>query len=218
MSDEKNMNLMAVDVSGFTEKKGNLTYLSWSYAWAEVLRRYPDATWSVDLNPETNLPAFGSENAGYMVYTTVTINGISRKCQLYVMDYRNNPILKPNVKDINTTVMRCLTKTIAFFGLGLNVYAGEDLPMDSDELKEKREKEKKQDEEDQKKYDDDLSKKISATDAVIVKNLIVSQNIDEAKLLEMYKISDVSEMTKQMMANFNVQLAKAEAKREKSNK
>lgn len=136
--------LYSKDVSKYTEEKKGLTYLSWASAWAEVKKEYPDATYSIYRNPVTNLPYDYDANTGYMVYTSVTIREVTHKMWLPVMDYNNNAMkgeaYKINYKrssvtvqpatmfDINKAIMRCLTKNLAMFGLGLFIYKGEDLP------------------------------------------------------------------------------------------
>lgn len=119
--------LYAKDVSEKIEKKNNLNYLSWAWAWAEFKKAYPDAEYSVAKNDE-NIPLFGNSQIGYFVYTTVTAGSKTYEMWLPVMDNRNNPIKNPNSFEINKSVMRCLAKNIAMFGLGLYIYAGEDLP------------------------------------------------------------------------------------------
>lgn len=144
--------LSAVNVNDKVEKKSNLTYLSWAWAWAEVKKACPDATYDVLSDPNTNKPYFFDENLGYMVMTEVTINGETLSMWLPVMDGANKAMTnKPytykgnaweggrkvvvdktvdaaTMFDINKTLMRCLTKNLAMFGLGLYIYAGEDLP------------------------------------------------------------------------------------------
>ena len=132
-----------INVNDHTETKEGLTYLTWSWAWAEVLKVYPDATYSI-LRFENNLPYVFDEKTGYMVFTNVTIDEITREMWLPVMDSKNKTMLdheytytvKGNEKtvnpatmfDINKTIMRCLVKNLAMFGLGLYIYSGEDLP------------------------------------------------------------------------------------------
>ena len=116
----------AINVNDKTEKKGNLTYLSWSWAWAEFKKVYPDASYKIkefDGNFCT-----GNEKMGYMVQTEVTAGEQTYEMWLPVMDMRNNTILQPKMTEINKAIMRCLTKNLAMFGLGLYIYAGEDLP------------------------------------------------------------------------------------------
>lgn len=116
-----------IDVSGKTEQKGSMTYLSWAYAWAEFKKVYPEAKYEVKKFID-GLPYVKDGEVGYMVYTEVTAGGCSYEMWLPVMDSRNKAILKPTMFDINKTIMRCLTKNLAMFGLGLYIYAGEDLP------------------------------------------------------------------------------------------
>ena len=118
--------LLKINVNDHTERKGNLTYLSWAWAWAEVLKVDPLAVWSVC---ESNgLPVMYLKDDTAMVCVSVTINGICRSCVLPVMDNRNRAIQNPDAFAINTAIMRCLAKAIAMHGLGLYIYAGEDLP------------------------------------------------------------------------------------------
>ena len=115
-----------INVNDKTEKKGNLTYLSWAFAWAEFKKVYPKATYSVDKFDGTYCT--GNDSVGYMVRTEVLADDLTYEMWLPVMDMRNNAILKPKMTEINKTIMRCLTKNLAMFGLGLYIYAGEDLP------------------------------------------------------------------------------------------
>lgn len=122
--------------------KAKLTYLSWAWAWAEVKKRYPDANY--EIVKFNGIPYVYDENTGYMVYTTVTIEGITHEMWLPVMDGNNKAMLAhpyevqtkyskftvqaATMFDVNKAIMRCLTKNLAMFGLGLYIYAGEDLP------------------------------------------------------------------------------------------
>lgn len=118
--------LYALNVNGKTEKKGNLTYLSWAWAWAEFKKAYPDASYKVERFDGTYCT--GNEKLGYMVSTAVTAGEQTYEMWLPIMDSRNNTILQPKMTEVNKTIMRCLTKNLAMFGLGLYIYAGEDLP------------------------------------------------------------------------------------------
>lgn len=136
--------LSAVNVNDKVEKKSNLTYLSWAWAWAEVKKACPDASYSVIEDPNTHKPYFYDENLGYMVMTEVTIEGETLEMWLPVMDGANKAMMATpstyqtrygektveaaTMFDINKTLMRCLVKNLAMFGLGLYIYAGEDLP------------------------------------------------------------------------------------------
>lgn len=119
----------AINVNDKTEKKGNLTYLSWAYAWAEFKKIYPDANYKINVFDGDFCS--GNDKMGYMVQTQVTAGEQSYEMWLPVMDNRNNAILQPKMTDINKAIMRCLTKNLAMFGLGLYIYAGEDLPEPS---------------------------------------------------------------------------------------
>ena len=117
-----------IDVSKYTEKKGNFTYLSWAWAVRELLRIDPKATWRVhSFGLEDQMPYMRTE-AGCFVQVTVTVNDVPRTQVHPVLDNRNKTIEKPNAFDINTSIQRCLAKAIALHGLGLYIYAGEDLP------------------------------------------------------------------------------------------
>lgn len=145
--------LNGINVNGKAEEKNGLTYLSWAWAWTEVKKHYPDAKYEI-MKFENNLPYVYDDKTGYMVFTNITIEGITHEMWLPVMDSANKAMknetyeymaktwdkatrqyvpTKKKVEaatmfDINKTIMRCLTKNLAMFGLGLYIYAGEDLP------------------------------------------------------------------------------------------
>lgn len=136
--------LSSINVNDKVEKKSNLTYLSWAWAWSETKKAFPDAYYEVLSDPDTKKPYFYDENLGYMVMTEVTINGETLPMWLPVMDGANKSMLAQpytyttrygeksvdaaSMFDINKTLMRCLVKNLAMFGLGIYIYAGEDLP------------------------------------------------------------------------------------------
>lgn len=145
--------LYEIDVRDKVEQKNGLNYLSWAYAWAEVKKIDENASYEIK-QFKNNLPYVYDEHTGYMVFTTMTIKGITHSMFLPVMDSANKTMLayeytykvKKKEKDgsvsiiektvqpatmfdINKTLMRCLTKNIAMFGLGLKLYQGEDLPL-----------------------------------------------------------------------------------------
>ena len=117
--------LLATNVNNHTEKKNNLTYLSWAWAWAEALKADANATYKVEMFGDK---CFMDINGTAMVFVTVTMFGKPMTCQLPVMDYRNKAIPKPDAFAVNTSIMRCMTKALSLHGLGLYIYAGEDLP------------------------------------------------------------------------------------------
>lgn len=121
--------LLIENVNDHVEKKNNLSYLSWAWAWAEALKADPAATFHVRTFSVNGVEqCFMNLNGTAMVWVMVTIGDRSRECFLPVMDHRNKPISDPDAFQINTALMRCLTKCLALFGLGLYIYAGEDLP------------------------------------------------------------------------------------------
>ena len=120
--------LYKIDVNDKTEKKGSLTYLSWAWAWAEVKKKYPHASYEVWRDPETNLPYVHDPKTGYMVFVDVKVDGITHSMWLPVMNHRNQALENPTMTDINKTIMRCLAKGLAMHGLGLYIYAVQDLP------------------------------------------------------------------------------------------
>lgn len=142
--------LYKINVNQYKEEKNGLSYISWSYAWAEFCKRYPDATYEVYKN-EQGLPYVYDQNTGYMVYVSVTADGLTHEMWLPVMDNNNNAMksvpytVKTKYKevqvkaatmfDVNKAIMRAMVKCLGMFGLGLYVYAGEDLPsVDAESL------------------------------------------------------------------------------------
>ena len=140
--------LSTIDCSAKTEKKNGLTYLSWAWAWSETKNNYPNANYRVITYD--GKPYLFDENLGYMVHTEVTIENETIEMHLPVMNNTNKAMkhvlyqqfgkdVQPaTMFDINTAIMRCLVKNLAMFGLGLYIYAGEDLPespkMDNENL------------------------------------------------------------------------------------
>lgn len=120
--------LNAVNCNGHTEKKNNLTYLSWAWAWAEVKKLYPNASYAIYEN--ANQWNYFTDGKTCWVKTGVTIEGLEHIEYLPVMDFRNNSIPADKVTsfDVNKAIQRSLTKACARHGLGLYIYAGEDLP------------------------------------------------------------------------------------------
>lgn len=125
--------LLKINVNDHTEKKNGLTYLSWAWAWAEVLKVDKNANWYVsEYGPQgSEVPFMQLPDGTAMVRVTVTINELPRTCLLPVMDHRNKAIVQPNAFQVNTAIMRCLAKAISMHGLGLYIYAGEDLPEEA---------------------------------------------------------------------------------------
>jgi hypothetical protein len=144
--------LSAINVNDKVEKKNGLTYLSWAWAWGEVKKVYPSASYRIIRDLNTGEIYTYSKTLGYMVMTEVEIEGEALEMWLPVMDGANKPMKSEpytyqstkwengrkvsidktvdaaDMFDINKTLMRCLTKNLAMFGLGHYIFAGEDLP------------------------------------------------------------------------------------------
>ena len=114
--------LRTINVNEHTEKKGKFTYLSWTWAVDQLLQNDSTATWTF------GEPVYFAESL--MVFCTVTAFGKSMTCQMPVIDSRNKAIPNPNAMYVNTAMMRCLTKCISLYGIGLYIYANEDLPSE----------------------------------------------------------------------------------------
>lgn len=130
--------LNAINVSDKTEKKNGMTYLSWAWAWGELKKLHPDATYTVYENKDGWL--YHTDGRTCWVKTGVTVNGIENIEYLPVMDFRNNSIPADKVTsyDVNKAVQRSLTKAVARHGLGLYIYAGEDLPEGEEKPQERQ--------------------------------------------------------------------------------
>ena len=113
-----------VDVSQLTAKKGNFSYLSWSNAVREASKMFPDMTW--DMKTWDYLPYLKTE-VGYFVECSVTIKGLVKTQMMPVLDFKNQTATAPKANDINKSQMRALTKAIALHGLGIDLWAGEDI-------------------------------------------------------------------------------------------
>lgn len=120
--------LNKIDVSEKIEKKNNLSYLSWAWAWGELKKRHPTASYTVYENADGW--NYFTDGRTAWVKTGVTVDGLEHIEYLPVMDFRNKSIPLEQVTsfDVNKTIQRSLTKAVARHGLGLYIYAGEDLP------------------------------------------------------------------------------------------
>lgn len=145
MSENYFQQLNDVNVQDHVEKKNGLSYLSWAWAWQELKKRFPDATYTIYETPE-GINYF-TDGKTCWVKTGVTVNGIEHIEYLPVMDHRNKSIPLSDVTsfDVNKSIQRSLTKAVARHGLGLYIYAGEDLPESEqcDRLKEQAERTEK---------------------------------------------------------------------------
>lgn len=127
--------LSKIDVSEHTEKKGKFTYLSWAWAVKVLLEEFPKATWEVHTFFDNSLETpYMRTEAGAFVQVTVSIDSVRRTQVHPVLDHMNKTVAEPNAFQINNSIQRCLAKAIALHGLGLYIYAGEDLPQAPDAL------------------------------------------------------------------------------------
>ena len=169
--------LSQVDVSDRIEKKGDLSFLSWAWAWGTLMEHYPQAEYSFQE------PAEAQKDGSVMVYCTVTIDGLSRQMWLPVMGFKNQAISNPDTVQVNKAKMRCLVKCLAMFGLGHYIYAGEDLPSaEADKAAE------------QMKQELNPPKMNDETHAEIVK-LMASTEADEQEFLKYFNVERISDLT-----------------------
>lgn len=214
--------LNAINVNDKTEKKKSgsteLTYLSWTWAWAEVKKRFPEAHYEIVMHD--GLPYVYDENTGYMVFTNVTIDGITHMMWLPVMDgankaMKNQPytystkyngektVDAATMFDVNKTIMRCLVKNLAMFGLGLYIYSGEDLPeVEVEEQKTAQEVAKKK------------LEKIDSVQLNALKEILAGNGIDEKTVLDLYKLESLADVTNQKYENIQSHLEDIKKKQE----
>lgn len=214
--------LNAINVNEKTEKKKSggteLTYLSWTWAWAEVKKRFPEAHYEIVMH--NGLPYVYDENTGYMVFTNVTIDGITHTMWLPVMDgankaMKNQPytystkyngektVDAATMFDVNKTIMRCLVKNLAMFGLGLYIYAGEDLPeVEVEEQKTAQEVAKKK------------LEKIDSVQLDSLKNILAGNGIEEKTVINLYKLKSLEDVTNQKYENIQSHLDDIKKKQE----
>lgn len=189
--------LSQVDVSDRIEKKQNLSYLSWAWAWGTLMEHYPQAEYSFQ---EPEVAADGS----VMVYCTVTIDGLSRQMWLPVMDYRNRAIPSPNAFQVNTARMRCLVKCLGIWGLGWRIYSGEDLP--NAEADRQAEADKKAAEE----LAESL-KPLTVEQLSRINGLIEETKADVESFYKYFKVDGIAELT---TAQAEVAILKLETKKD----
>jgi hypothetical protein len=230
---EKNYfeDLFKTNVSDKIEKKNGLSYVSWSYAWGELKKKYPDSTYTIYEN--ANGLFYHTDGKTCWVKTGVTVNGIEHIEYLPVMDFKNKSIPLENVTstDVNKAIQRSLTKAVARHGLGLYVYAGEDLPESDDDVEEsksepiskklkdtKEESVKKTEEPKENAQTEDIaSELIGEAKVKTIKTKCKKDNVPVELLLKAYKVNDLSELNEKQFLNIKdkwskiVETAKKEA-------
>ena len=169
------LTLNGIDVSGHIEKKNNLSYLSWAWAWRELKKIYPDATYTIYENAEGW--NYHTDGRTAWVKTGVTVEGIEHIEYLPVMDYKNKSIPLESITsfDVNKAIQRSLTKAVARHGLGLYIYAGEDLP------------------EAEQKMNEELKKKITKRDVDIMTKTLTDNQ--KEWVLKTYKVANLADLT-----------------------
>lgn len=182
---EKNyfVELNNINVSDKVEKKNDLSYLSWAWAWGELKKLHPTATYTIYEN--ANGLFYHTDGKTAWVKTGVTVDGLEHIEYLPVMDFRNKSIPVENITstDVNKAIQRSLTKAVARHGLGLYIYAGEDLPEEEKVNKAKE------------------TEKITAKELLTLKNKMDSDNVSEQTIKNLYKVADLKELRGEQYLN-----------------
>lgn len=192
--------LNAINVNDHTEKKNNLTYLSWAWAWAEVKKAFPKAFYTVYENADGW--NYFTDGQTCWVKTGVTIEGLEHIEYLPVMDFKNKSIPQSSVTsfDVNKAIQRSLTKAVARHGLGLYIYAGEDLPEAEVETAQEVARKK--------------TEKISTEQIAELQKILSDNGIKEETVTSLYNVKSLAELTNQKLENINNNLLKIKAKQE----
>lgn len=181
--------LAKVDCSTFVEKKGKFTYLSWPFAFTELFKRHPKA--EIVVREWDGFPAIRGAK-GYMVQVAVTIDGVTRAQWHPVLDNNNKTITEPDVFQLNTSIQRAAVKAIALHGLGLYIYAGEDLPEGAEPPAEEV---------------------VTKDQAATIRDLIEASASDTAKFCDAFGVDAVDKLAAGKydiaVAKLNAKLAKA---------
>lgn len=180
--------LNAINVNDKTENKNGLTYLSWAFAWAEVKKLYPDATYTIYecVNPQGYVCNYFTDGRTCWVKTGVTINGLEHIEELPVMNYQNKSVFLDSVTsfDVNKSIQRSLTKAVARHGLGLYIYAGEDLPEGAEEEKKAKE---------EPKHDAPITEEqikiLEGLDQAVKQTICEKEKVDSIKKITMFNAS-----------------------------
>ena len=161
--------LSAINVNEHIQKKGNLSYLSWTWAWSTLMSKYPESYYVFDDRKQ--------DDGSMMVECVLTVHQgeevATRTMWLPVMDHRNKAIINPDTRAVSDTRMRCLVKCLAMFGLGFYIYAGEDIPTAEKEAQ---------------------SQPIDKAQAQRLNEMLDYTESDVQKFLNFYKIDSVSDL------------------------
>lgn len=162
--------LSVINVNEHTQKKANLTFLSWTWAYSVLMQHYPNNNYELS----ERLLADGSVEVNCTLTITEGDQSVSRTMWLPVMDHRNKAIQNPDARQISDAKMRCLVKCLAMFGLGIYIYAGQDIPQAESEAKRET---------------------ITEDQAILLGEAIVHSGTDMKKVINVYKVSDIRHMT-----------------------
>ena len=188
--------LNSINVNEHVEKKNGLSYLSWAWAWQTLKKIFPDATYTIHENADGW--NYHTDGRTAWVKTGVTVNGIEHIEELPVMDFRNKSIPLEQITsfDVNKAIQRSLTKAVARHGLGLYIYAGEDLPIDDGEAK----------------MNESLAKKITKADADKMTKIL--SDAQKEWVLKTYHVAKLTDLTNEqyglIMRTINERLSKDE--------
>jgi hypothetical protein len=203
--------LLKLNVNDHTEKKRDLTYLSWAWAWQEALRIDAGATFKPVMHPNPNGAGLVPYIAIYdtaMVEVEVTLGGRTRTCMLPVMDHRNQAISEPNAFQVNTAIMRCMTKCLALFGLGLYIYAGEDLPSDTEEAKPTQKAKERE------PGDDTESESLHMFAAAMIHHLDMQDTVEALKSYWKSNAAQLDALKRELPTQYDKVLAAVKARQE----
>lgn len=182
--------LSAINVSDHIEKKGGFSYLSWPYAVAQLRLADPSATWEV--KRFFDLPYLATD-LGVFVEVAVTVQGVTLSQIHPVLDGRNRPLLAPTAFDINTSIQRALVKAIALHGLGLYIYAGEDLPVTSNESASANDESTKPTEVPR----SEVRRKgptISGQQQMAIQKLVIEVGVEMARMLDYFGVTSLKDL------------------------
>lgn len=200
--------LNAINLNDVKEQKNKLDYISWAWAWGKIKENHPDTFSTVYENPALGLPYF-TDGRTCMVKVGVTVNGLEHIEWLPVMDYNNKsiPLERVTSMDINKSIQRALTKAIARHGIGLYVYAGEDLPENPDEPAPAPKKAEP------KKVEEPKQTLALPTDKVELVKMLEGIGCDVEKVLIAYKRATIDDITVQELQQAYFRKQNANARR-----
>lgn len=187
--------LSAINVNEHIERKGGFAYLSWPFAVAQLRTVDPAATWEV--RRFGGLPYLATD-AGVFVEVAVTVQGVTLSQIHPVLDGRNRPLLAPTAFDINTSLQRCLVKAIALHGLGLYIYAGEDLPVAMDTPAANDEAPKRQEPPPWSPDEDGVINTISRSQQTQIHRLVIELGVDMRRMLDYFGVRELADITTEM--------------------